>query len=212
MQERGERVTNRGPWASTREMTLIILFSSLWIAAETILGPMIGSFSIGPFSLHGSVNRLVGWLLMVVLAETTGRFGRVTAMTCVATLATRVIRVSALEGTIVGLGYAVGGLVFDALYFLPIEKSLTGKPHLVYSYFVYVISGVFALVPYLLFELTVLGLYPFVALLPSFGWSVFKGVILSIVGASFGVSLSYKLKPLWRLEGEVEVIPEKKMK
>ncbi|MDQ1280572.1 MAG: hypothetical protein QG670_1835 [Thermoproteota archaeon] len=212
MQERGERVTRRYLWASTREMTLIILFSSLWIAAEMFLGPMIGPFSIGPFSLHGSVNRLVGWLLMVVLAEGTGRFGRVTAMTCIATLATRVIRSSALEGTIVGLGYALGGLVFDVLYFLPIKKSLNGKLKFVYSYFMYVVSGIFAIVPYLLFKLIILGLYTFMALSPSFGWSVFKGIILSIVGASLGVSLSYKLKPLWRLEGEVELEHEKKAK
>ena len=205
-------MANRGLLASTREITLIIIFSSLWTASEIALGPVIGSLSIGPFSLHGSINRLVGWLLMVILAEVTGRFGRVTAMTCIATLATRMIRVSALEGTIVGLGYAVGGLVFDVLYFLLIQKNLKGKFHLVYSYITYVISGVFALVPYLLFEFAVLDLYTFIALLPSFGWSLFKGVLLSVVGASVGASFSNKLKPLWRLDEKVEVVTEKGVK
>ena len=58
----------------TREFDLIAVFSTLWIAAQGILGPIFGQLGIGPFSLHGVVNRLVGWLLMFVLAEFTGWF------------------------------------------------------------------------------------------------------------------------------------------
>lgn len=193
---------------STKEITLITVFSSLWAAAEIALGPIIGRLSIGPLSLHGSINRLVGWFLMVVLAEVSGRFGRVTIMTSIATLVTRTIRVSALEGAIVGLGYALGGLTFDVLFFLPLSKGLKGRLRITYLYITYVISGVSALIPYLIFKFTALGLYAFIATLPSYGWSIFKGTLLSIVGASIGTPISRKVKSLWEVKGEVEEVAE----
>lgn len=85
-------------------MALISVFAALWIASQITLGPVIGSISLGLVSLHGTVNRVAGWMMMLVLADVTGRFGRVTLRASVASLATRVIRLSALTGIIVGIG------------------------------------------------------------------------------------------------------------
>lgn len=105
----------------TRELALISVFSSLWILAQIYLGQVIGAMT----QIHGLVNRLVGWMLMFLLAELTARFGRVSIMASVAALATRIIRRStSLYALSVGLGYALAGLTFDSLYHLfRVKKS-----------------------------------------------------------------------------------------
>ncbi|MBS7629340.1 hypothetical protein KEJ23_05130, partial [Candidatus Bathyarchaeota archaeon] len=100
-----------------QELAFIAVSSSIWIAAQIALGPLIGRFSIGPVSMHGAVNHVIGWFLMVVTASLLGRFGMVSIMAIVASIGTRIIRVSTLEGMLVGLGYMCAGVLFDGLFF-----------------------------------------------------------------------------------------------
>ncbi len=72
----------------TKELALISVFSSFWIVSEIYFGPMISQLT----HIHGVIQRLIGWFLMLILAELTGRFGRVTAMVIAASIATRIIR------------------------------------------------------------------------------------------------------------------------
>lgn len=73
---------------NAKDLAFISVFSAVWIVSQIFLGPWIGQIT----RQHGVINRLVGWLLMVVLAELTGRFGRVSLMSATAALATRIIR------------------------------------------------------------------------------------------------------------------------
>ena len=71
--------------------------------------------------------------MMLVLAELTGKFGRVSTMASIVAIITRVIRRSAsLYVFVVGLGYALGGLTFDILFFLPVTNNLEGKKRKIY--------------------------------------------------------------------------------
>jgi len=182
---------------ATREIVLIAMFSSIWIASEISLGPVIGRFSVGPFSLHGAVNRVMGWLLMLVLAELTGRFGRASLMAFISALGTRLIRVSLLEGTIVGAGYALGGLAFDSLFFLPPSRRLKGRTRKTYILSASLISAVVASAPYLLWKLWVLGVYGFIAMAPIYASSTLKGIVLSVFGTSLGLSIAPTLRDVW---------------
>jgi uncharacterized membrane protein YciS (DUF1049 family) len=56
-------------------------------------------------------------MLMLILANVSGVFGRVSIMALVASLGTRLIRLSPLTGIIVGVGYVLGGLIFDIMFF-----------------------------------------------------------------------------------------------
>mgnify|MGYP000647202732 CR=1 FL=1 len=112
---------------SSRELALVAVFAALWIILQTYLGPIVGRIPIGPTKLHGAVNHLVGWLLMTTLATLTGKFGRTTLLALTAAIGTRVIRAQAIEGVLVGVGIALAGLIFDALYFLPILKGGTNR-------------------------------------------------------------------------------------
>lgn len=183
---------------STREFALISIFSSFWIASQLSLGPIIGSVSVGPISLHGVVNRLVGWLVMLVLAELSGKFGRVSIMASIVAIVTRIIRRSAsLYVLVVGLGYALGGLTFDILFFLPIMNKLEGKKRKIYLLCISTISGVIASAPYLIYRLSVLGFSGFIALSPVYIQSTVKGIIFSFLGTLFALSFSSRIKVLW---------------
>jgi hypothetical protein len=56
-------------------------------------------------------------MLRMVLADRSGRFGKVSTMTLIASLGTRIIRSSPLSGFVTDVGYALGGFVFDYLFF-----------------------------------------------------------------------------------------------
>jgi len=85
---------------------------------------------------------------MVVLAELTKSFGRVSLMSAIAALATRIVRSSAsLYALTVGLGYALGGFAFDVLYFLPFANNLEGRSRKIYILVCSVLSGIIATVP-----------------------------------------------------------------
>lgn len=175
----------------TKEIALISTFSSIWILAQIYLGPIIGAIT----QIHGIINRLVGWMLMLLLAELTDKFGRVSVMASVAALATRIIRRSAsLYALTVGLGYALAGLTFDALFFLPLIKNLKGKSRKMYILGVSIVSGVVALVPYLVFKYSVLGLYGFLTSSPIYIYSLVKGTILSFIGVLIGLPLLPRIK------------------
>ncbi|MFQ5758721.1 MAG: hypothetical protein ACE5IF_03505, partial [Candidatus Bathyarchaeia archaeon] len=140
--------------------------------------------------VHGVINRLVGWLLMLVLAELTSKFGRVSIMSTVAALATRIVRRSAsLYALTVGLGYALAGLTFDILFFLPLAKNLEGRARKVYVLGCSIVSGIVALIPYLIFKFSVLGLYGFLALSPIYAYSLVKGTLLGFLGTFIGLYL-----------------------
>jgi hypothetical protein len=66
------------------------MFAALWVTAQVALGPLLGQLT----PIHGIMQRLVGWLLMVLLAEIVQQFGRVSLMATIAALATRIIRQS----------------------------------------------------------------------------------------------------------------------
>ena len=188
---------------SSKEFALISIFSSFWIASQLTLGPIIGSIPVGPFSLHGVVNRLVGWLVMLVLAELTGKFGRVSIMASIVAIITRVIRRSAsLYVLVVGLGYALGGLAFDTLFFLPVMRTLQGNKRKIYLGLISIISGAIASTPYLIYKLSVLGYTSFIVLSPVYLTSTVKGIVFSLLGTLFALSFSSRLKPLWSVHKE----------
>ena len=177
---------------STREIALVSVFSAIWIGAEITLGPIIGRFALGPFTMHGSVNRVVGWFLMFLLAKLTRKFGRVSVMSLVVSLGTRVTRLAAIEGFVVGVGYVLGGFVFDALYFTsgvsfgsPKSEGMTKTRLLVIS----TLSGLSAIVPYLLWKLSVLGFFGFLILSPQYFYSAVKGTVLSLVGVMVAIAV-----------------------
>jgi len=175
----------------TKDLALISLFSSLWVVSQIYLGPVIGQIT----GVHGVINRLVGWLLMLILAELTGRFGRVSIMAALAAFATRFVRrSSSLYALTVGLGYALAGFTFELLFFLPLAKRLKGKTRKAYLLGSSVLSGVVALVPYLVFNYWMLGLYGFLAYSPRYVYSLVKGTILSFLGTLLGISLLPKLE------------------
>jgi len=173
-------------------LALISVLSSLWIVSEIYLGPVISHIT----QVHGVVQRVFGWFLMVILAGLTGRFGRVTAMAAIASSATRIIRPGQLYSLFVGLGYALGGLTFDLLYFLPMANRLKGKKGKVYLASVSVLSGAIALIPYLLFQLSVLGLYGFLLWVPLYIYNMIKSVSLSLLGTLAGVSILPRIE-IW---------------
>lgn len=178
---------------STKEIALISVLASVWITSQTYLGPIISQ----TFHVHGVIQRFVGWLLMLVLAELTGKFGRVSIMATVAALATRMIRRRAsLYIWMVGLGYVLGGLTFDLLFFIRLANNFEGRDRKGYLLTISVISGALALVPYLLYRLFIsllssstfqVGMYTFIAWilipLPEGGaYFMVKGILLSFLG------------------------------
>lgn len=177
---------------NTREIALVSVFSAIWVTAEIYLGPTIGQIT----QIHGVPQRLFGWLLMLTLAELTGNFGNVSIMSTVAALSTRIIRRSAsLYIWVVGLGYALGGLVFDFLFFLPFFGSLEGKIRKLYVLVVSTVSGVVASVPYILFKFFTLPPEAFIIWIPIYIPDLVIEVVLSTLGAFIGLSILPLIRP-----------------
>ncbi|NIN69873.1 MAG: hypothetical protein GTO63_35370 [Anaerolineae bacterium] len=166
---------------TSKELALVSIFSSLWVVSQLHLGTIIGALT----HVHGVANRIVGWMLMLLLANMGGRFGMVTLMASVSALATRAIRRSfSLYSLTVGLGYSLGGLVFDALYFgLGTHENLSVKRVILAS----TVSGLVASAPYALFKLFSLGFFGFIAYVPSLAHSSVRGVIMSLMGSMVGL-------------------------
>ena len=175
---------------STREIALVSILSAVWITSQIYLGPIVGQIT----GMHGMVNRLVGWFLLLVVAELTGKFGRASLMAVIASLVTRTIRRSSLEGLIVGAGYVLGGLTFDLLFFVPIRRKPKGKTRTVYLLVMAIVSGVIASVPYLLYKLYFLGLYGFIAWIPVNAFRIVKEVLLSFLGVFIGLPILPQIK------------------
>ena len=186
---------------TTRETALIAIFSAIWIASEIVLGPVVGRFSLGPISLHGVVNRVVGWMLMLIMAETCQKFGRVTLMSLVAVLGTRMIRLSLLEGIAVGAGYILGGLAFDAMFFT-CAKGLRERPRVLLILSSSAVSGILASLPYVVLQLLVTSPEAFLALTPLYLTSTLKGTLFSVAGTSLGLSISSRIKGKLPAQGE----------
>ena len=181
----------------TRELSLVSIFSALWIAAQLTLGPVLGRFSLGPVSFHGVVNRVVGWMLMLILANVSGVFGRVTIMALVASLGTRLIRLSPLTGIIVGVGYALGGLIFDMMFFGFSMRKGKGRSGTFILLAASIISGTFAMAPYVIFKFLILNMEAFIALTPIYAISTLKGTIFSVVGTIIGLSIIPRIKSVF---------------
>lgn len=179
-------------WFSTKELALISVLSSLWIVLEIYLGPIINQIT----HVGGVMERVGGWFLMLVLARLSGRFGRVTAMAVIASSATRIIRLGQLYSLFVGFGYALGGLTFDLLYFFPPAKNLNGRTEKAYLLGISVLSGTIAYIPYLLYNLTVLGFYAFLLLIPLRLYETVRGAVLSVLGTLIGISISPRIESL----------------
>jgi len=177
-----------------KEIALIAIFASIWIAFQVSLGPIVGRFRLGPLSLHGVVNLIVGWFLMLVLAEICRKFGRVSVMAIIAAIGTRSVRVSLVEGLIVGAGYALGGILFDVFFFIPIINNLRGKKRDVYLLVISSITGLISLFPYLLLELSVLSIPAFIAKTPLYAYFALKSVIFSALGATLGLIILPQVK------------------
>jgi hypothetical protein len=177
-----------------RELALVTLFSALWIAAQIILGPILGRISIGPISFHGIVNRVVGWMLMIILANVSGKFGRVSIMALIASLGTRLIRLSPLTGIVTGIGYALGGLIFDLIFFGIFSRNPRNRLGTVFLLVTSIISGTVTMSPYLLLKFSILGREAFINLVPFYVISTVKGTIFSLLGTMVGVSMMPRIK------------------
>jgi len=178
---------------NTKEIALISVFSSLWIVSEIYFGPIISQ----TIHVHGVIQRFLGWLLMLVLAELIGKFGRVSIMAAVAALTTRMIRRSAsLYIWMVGLGYALGGLTFDLLFFMPFTSKFEGRTRKAYLLIISLVSGALALVPYLFFKLFAFdwNLIAFIASDPTYPLDAVKSVILNVLGTLTGLSILPKME------------------
>ena len=181
---------------TSKELALISLFSATWIASQLTFGPIIGRISLGPFTLHGVVNRVVGWTLMLVLAEISGRFGPVSLMSITASVGTRIIRASPLSGFVTGIGYALGGVLFDYLFNVSekwVNRGSSSGRLFMFSF----LSGAIAIFPYLLYRLLVLGWAGFLILTPVYAYSAFKGIVFSLLGTSLGISVSGRVTEMF---------------
>jgi len=135
---------------------------------------------------------------MLVLAELTGKFGRVSIMSTTAAFATRIVRRSAsLYALTIGLGYALAGFTFDIFFFLSFANNLGKRTRRFYILATSIISGIVALVPYLIFKFSMLGLYGFLALSPIYAYSLVKGASLSFLGTLIGLFLMPKVE-MWK--------------
>lgn len=170
---------------NTKELALISVLTSLWIVSQLYLGPIISQIT----GVHGVTQRVMGWFLMLTLAALTGRFGRVTAMAAITSLATRAIRLGRPYSLFVGFGYALGGLTFDLLYFFPVAKNLKGRAKRTYLLGISVFSGTVALIPYLLFMFSVLDFYTFLVWIPTYAPRSVKSVALNVLGTLIGISV-----------------------
>jgi len=177
---------------STKELALVSVLSSLWIVSQIYLGPVIGQLT----QVHGVVQRFFGWFLMLILALLTGRFGRVTAMASITSLATRIIRPGQIYSLFVGLGYALGGLTFDLLFFLPKARRFGGNTARVYLLSISAVSAAVASIPYLLFKLWTLGYFGFMFWVPLYSYEMARSTVLSVLGTLVGISIAPKIE-MW---------------
>jgi len=174
----------------TREIALISLFSAVWVASQVYVGQVTHVTTF-----HGLVQRFMGWFLMLLLAEITGRFGRVSIMAAASAFATRMIRYSAsLYVWAVGLGYALGGVAFDALFFIPISRHLKGKRRTGYLIIASLASGASAAVPYILYRLTSFGFEAFVIWLPVYLSRELVDIGLNVLGTLTAVPIIPKIR------------------
>ncbi len=175
---------------TTKEIALISLFSAIWVVSQMSLGALIGQIT----HVHGVINRVVGWLLMFLMVELTDRFGRVTLMATIAALVTRALRHSGtLYALSLGLGYALAGLIFDALIFMKPMRGFRGERRNAYLLLISLVSGVVALLPYIALKFYTLGLYGFLIFIPKLAYSLAKGTILSLLGTIIGLSVIPKI-------------------
>ena len=168
-----------------KSLAMATVFSSLWIAGQLVLGPIVGRLSLGPLNLHGVVERVLGWFLMATMTWLTARFGRITLMASVAAIGTRLFRPPSFESITVGAGYALGGLVFDFLYFQ--TRAHRSQNRSVYEFWIVLFSAMSASAPYLLWKLFTLGLPAFLLLSPLYALDVAKGLVFSSIGATIGL-------------------------
>lgn len=179
----------------TKELALISVLTSLWIVSQLYLSPVIFQIT----RQHGVIQRVMGWFLMLTLASLTGKFGRVTTMAAIASLATRIIRLGAPYSWFVGLGYALGGLTFDLLYFFPPAKNLKWGAERTYLLAISLVSGTIALIPYILFMFSSLGFYEFLIWIPTYAPRGIKSVALNVLGTSIGISALPQIE-VWALK------------
>lgn len=156
------------------------------------MSPVIGRIVIGPLSFHGVINRVFGWFLMTIFTWLVGRFGRIALLASVAALGTRMFRVPSMESISVGVGYAIGGLVFDIVYYPVYARGSKTEP--LYGLLVAVVSAVATSIPYLLWKLTALGSEVFFLMSPVYAFDVLKGVVLSSLGTALGLQARSVLK------------------
>jgi len=134
---------------------------------------------------------------MLTLAELTGKFGRATMMAAIASLASRIIRPGRIYSLFVGFGYALGGLAFDLLYFLPITEKLEGRKKKAYSLGISVVSGAVALIPYyLIYRLWVMSSEGFIIWISLNIPRMINSVVLNVLGTLIGISLIPKFEVL----------------
>lgn len=163
---------------NTREIALVSIFSAVWVVSQVLVGPIAHTST-----LHGLVQRFMGWFLMLVLAELTDRFGRVSLMATIGAFATRMLRYSAdLYVWTVGLGYALGGVAFDTLFFLPRSGRLRGPRRTGYLAIASLLSGIVALVPYTLYKFASMGPSAFLFWLPVYLSREAVNVGLNVLG------------------------------
>lgn len=176
---------------NSREIALISLFSAIWVASQITLGQAIGQIT----GLHGLTQRFLGWFLMLLLAEITERFGRVSLMATITASATRIVRYSAaLHLWVVGLGYAIGGLTFDILFFIPSMRGLKGSYRAGYLIVASIASGVVTTLPYILFQLFSLGSVAFMVWLPVYLPKELLNLGLNVLGTLTAIVIVPKIK------------------
>ena len=178
---------------NTKELALISIFSAVWVMSQLYLGTYIGQIT----TVRGIAQRVIGWFLMLILAELVGKFGRVSIMATIAALVTRTLRRSAaLYIWSVGLGYALGGFVFDILFFLPFGKRLQGTTRKIYLVSISIVSGLSVLIPYLFLNMYLLSFEAFLIwIITKFIFSTAKGTTLSVLGTTLGLSSLSRIKP-----------------
>ena len=173
---------------NAKELAYISVLSSFWIVCQIYLGPTISRVT----QIHGVAQRTVGWFLMLILAYLTQKFGRVTMMSVIASLATRIARPVRLYSIFVGAGYAIGGLAFDLLFFMPFFhlRASSSCRKLCYLLVISLLSSLASFFPYILFNFFLLDLSFFLlSFLPLYSISMIKSVTLGMVGTSIGFGI-----------------------
>jgi hypothetical protein len=147
---------------------------------------------------------------MLLMAELTEKLGRVTLLTSIASLVTRIVRRTAsLYPWVLASGYALGGFIFDLMFFFPALpfRTLQNKFRTGFLLIASLISGLFALIPYLAYQFFTLGIYVFIIKTPVYVYVIVKGVSLNLLGTIVCISIIPKVKralPFGRYEEREE--------